>query len=381
VDFQNERFMNTLLIHQMSPNHRELALYCGYYSDLFKPINEEEDGKGEGGKSSAIGASQLITGGPLVSENRDSSPEPIFRSSAISETILTLPITLDREGTSATVFACPDTGAGGNFISHELATALGCSSYQTTQENHRFSLPNGKFVESMGQVTFFCTFSTEATRSEPITCVFHVLSKLSTPLIVGMNFLQGTNTLTDYRNRFRRIPRPGLRAKSVYAVGRPKTYMVCDVNHELTTALPDSGSEYDLVSLQFAVARGFEIHRGTERTEVADGSTMFSCGFIRTTLSIGTHFDSKHAPRSKVAIAIDFDVIEGLPHDVVIGERHLEELRVFTDNKHALITSSHATTVEELNHIRCPGPIDKSLSWIKQRLGSGEELNPTASGN
>jgi hypothetical protein len=82
-----------------------------------------------------------------------------------------------------------------------------------------------------------------------------------------------------------------------------------------------------------------------------------------------------------VAIAIDFDVIEGLPHDVVIGERHLEELRVFTDNKHALITSSHATTVEELNHIRCPGPIDKSLSWIKQRLSSGEELNPTASGN
>ncbi|CAN9145677.1 unnamed protein product [Alternaria alternata] len=144
-------------------------------------------------------------------------------------------------------------------------------------------------------------------------------------------------------------------------------------------ALPDSGSEYDLVSLQFAVARGFEIHSGTERTEVADGSSMFSCGFIRTTLSVGTHFDSKHAPRSKVAIAIDFDVVEGLPHDVVIGERHLEELRVFTDNKHALITSSHATTVEELNHIRCPGPIDKSLSWIKQRLGSGEELNPTAS--
>ena len=358
--------MDALLLHQLSPNNRQLTLSC---SDLFRPVTETSNAKDKKLEF------QMNHG-----DEAHTVSKPLSRRSHLGETRLVLPITLDREGHVATVLACADTGADMNIISDELARTLGFSSHQTSQEDHRLMLANGKSAKSMGQVTTLCSFSTGAALIEPMVCVFHVLSKLTTPTIMGMQFLQDTNTMTEHRDRFRRIPRPNLRTVSVCAVGRPRMYMMCDVNHGLTMAIPDSGSEIDLVSPQFARARGFQIHPDYQPIELADGSIVISSGFIRTNLSIGTHFDSMHAPRSKVAIAIDFLVLEGLNHDVIVGEHHLEELRVFTENKHALILSTNKAATQELNRIRCPGAVDKSLSWIKQRLSSREGSNPTASG-
>ncbi|KAF2033619.1 hypothetical protein EK21DRAFT_108752 [Setomelanomma holmii] len=158
------------------------------------------------------------------------------------------------------------------------------------------------------------------------------------------------------------VPLPLARTPSVYFVGKPRKYLFCDINHEIAVATPDSGSEVDLMSPYFALERGFTLHPAKESIELANGAVVDCNGFVRTTMSIGSHFDSNGAPRSKSAAIVDFFLLEGLHHDVIVGEHHLAELTVFTDNKHALINSTYGAAVDEVNRIRHLGTVDKALS-------------------
>lgn len=67
-------------------------------------------------------------------------------------------------------------------------------------------------------------------------------------------------------------------------------------------------------------------------------------------------------------LALCENILEGLTHDVVLGEHCLETLRVFSDNEHALLTALGSDVPTEINRITCPGTMDKSMSWIKQKL-------------
>jgi len=141
----------------------------------------------------------------------DSSP-PKFRSiteasqhfmSRIREakkTRLGLRITVNPRGAAATVLACADTGADVNIMSETLAQALGFREYETKYGRRKFRLANGKIVESVGQVWSPCAFGAETDISVSMACIFHVLTKVVTPIIMGMQFLAETETLTNIRN-------------------------------------------------------------------------------------------------------------------------------------------------------------------------------------
>lgn len=269
----------------------------------------------------------------------------------------------------ATVLACPDSGSFTNVISASLARHLGFVICKDTEES-QLILADGRKVSTVGIVTANITFGLDPSNdTQTMSTVFYVLNNVPSWVIMGMWFLETHKVLSECRGRLIRSQTNSLRAPTVASVGTPRYHILCELNHDLTAVTPDTGSEADLMSTTFAANRGFEVHPVKEHIELADGSIAVCEGFVRTTLSIGTDFDSLGYPRSKVAAVIDFFLLEDLTHDVVLGEHYVDELEIYTKNKHAVVLVGDTSAPAELNRIRMPGAIDKSLSWLKNKIG------------
>ncbi|KAF1842060.1 uncharacterized protein K460DRAFT_178202 [Cucurbitaria berberidis CBS 394.84] len=303
-----------------------------------------------------------------LSPPRPPSPSTPRRAHKPRRTRLGLPITLNTQGVLATVLACADTGADVNIISDELAKALGHTSYETCPETKEFELANGKIVEAIGQIESSCSFGVESELSVSMTCIFYVLLRVATPIIMGMGFLEETKTMTEHRERLVRVPRPAFQALSVCSVGRPRKLMSCELDHMDTLATPDSGSEIDLISPIFAFERGLAIYPVKEAIELADGSVAITTGYISAGLSVGSGATSESILDLKSTVKVDFFVLEGLAHDLIVGEDSLEELKVFTANQNALVPAPSDHGPLELNRIRHLGAVDRIISWIKDRI-------------
>lgn len=199
---------------------------------------------------------------------------------------LGLPLTLDTHGTVATVLACADTGAYVNIISHELAQSLGYTNYETALARKQFKLADGKIIEAIGQITSTCAFGVETEVSMTMSCIFYVLSQIVTPIIMGMQFLHTTETMTKHRNRLVRLPRPARQALSVCSLDRPRQFLSCVLEFHQVMATPDTGSEIDLMSPQLAADMGSTVHAGEQVIQIADGSIDLTSGYVIVTLTL-----------------------------------------------------------------------------------------------
>jgi hypothetical protein len=280
-----------------------------------------------------------------------------------------LPLTFRTPSGLLTALACADTGSDVNVVSVEIAQALGQYVAEGAMLDESFVLANGRIVRAVGRVMLdLCIGQQLEDPAMTLSYPFYVFPKAPV-IIVGMPLLEQAKIMTKNRSKLVKIPRLNAQALSVCSIGKPRRHLLCEVNHELTIATPDSGSEVDLMSPQFAINRGFEIHNTLESIELADGTVVLCSGFVRTTLSIGSHFDSTGAPQSKTAAIMDFFLLEGLNHDVIIGGYHMDHLKVFTDNRHALVLTAQQYAIAEVNRIRYRGAIDKAISWVKEKLG------------
>jgi hypothetical protein len=281
-----------------------------------------------------------------------------------------LPLTFSTHRGLIRAHACADTGSDVNIISFDVAQLLGQDVREDDVVGEFFVLANGRIVRPLGKVMIDLYIGHQFDGSgNLVSYPFYIFPK-AIAIIIGIPFLEDAKIMTENRHILVKIPRLNTQSLSVCSIGQPKRYLLCEVNHELTIATPDSGSEVDLMSPKFAVDRGFTIHNTLESVELADGTVVPCSGFVRTTLSIGSHFDSVGVPRSKTAAIIDFFLMEGLNHDVIIGDYHLEHLKVFTENRHALVLTAQEHAIAEINSIRRHGTIDNAISWVKRKLGS-----------
>jgi len=253
-------------------------------------------------------------------------------------------------------------------MSNDVARTLGYSNYATMSEKRQFTLANGKLVEAIGQVESICSFGTESVASGTWKCVFYILLKAASPIIMGLEFLEQTKTMTEHRQRLVRVPRPAYQALSVCSVGVPRRLLDCELNSMKTLATPDSGSDIDLISPSFARERGLEVYPGEEIVELADGSMSVTTGFVRTKLSIPSVEMSSSVIALKNNVTVDFFLLHSLTHDLLVGEHSLEELRVFTDHQHALTCTPPNSRPLGLNRIRHLGAVDRIVSWIKEMV-------------
>lgn len=148
-------------------------------------------------------------------------------------------------------------------------------------------LANGRIVSAVGQVRLKCAFSQGRPATAPIECDFCVVQTLAVPMIMGIEFLNATETLTNHRDRLIEEFAPSLRAFRIRSVDRPKRNVICRVGKHVGCLTADTGSDLDLVSLDFAASGALEVIDSCVELEFADGSTGYTIGMIKITFSIG----------------------------------------------------------------------------------------------
>lgn len=291
-----------------------------------------------------------------------------------SRTRVGLPITLETVGGPATVLACADTGAEENIISADLATTLRLPVSDASSQRE-FMLASGKIVQAIGQVSALCSFGLETSPfAASIRCIFHVFLTLASPIIMGTAFLDETDTMTTYRERLVRIRRPNLQAPQVYSLGRPRNNMMCYVDGELIVATPDTGSDLDIMTPQFAKDRGLQINDHEEVIEFADGSTALTCGSVQVDLAVRRL--EVFSWKVTISKKVDIFLLDQFVHDILIGMDSLEELKVFTENKDALIPVEESSGPLGLHHIRSRGRLDAVKSWVNSKIRSLRKNHP-----
>ena len=276
-----------------------------------------------------------------------------------------LPLTINTPHGPEPVNTYADTGSDVNIIPENAAREFGYQTSDFKQFQSWLKLPGGRFVKPIGELTTSFWFGTRLEPSEKLEKITFCVLPGATVILIGAAVLHKTKTMTEHRNRLVPIRRTNIRLSSLCSVGKPRMQVLCDVDHRLTVGLADSGSDIDLVSPQFALDRNLEIHPSEHTIELADGSHIVSYGFVRTSISLGTNLDSADAPHSKVATIVDCFVLEGLSQDIILGEQTLDELRIFTENQHALVLASDTNAAMELNRIHSLG---KTLTWFKKKL-------------
>ena len=258
------------------------------------------------------------------------------------------------------VVARHDSSAGGNFMSRELFCRLNLDLCHDANGKRHFTLGNGKTVRSIGRSYASCSFTRDpATR---IGCWFDVLSKLSTSLIMGMPFLEESQTLSKYRYRLwnrttavGNIPTVNLIEPETYQTS--KKLFVCDIDDRKTLANPDSASDLDLVSPEYASTHGYKVMEHRRQIQLADTSNALTSGKILATLGLT---DGRKFLKF-------FDVLPGLGSDILLGEDTLESIEAFTRLSGSFVDAALDTkTPSELKIIIDCGNVHRLL------FGSGD---------
>ena len=236
-----------------------------------------------------------------------------------------------------------DSGSEENIMAMDLAKQLGIHVDTSPQHRQDFRLGNGKVVKALGRVKIGCAFARDAGLWH--ICLFYVFRVLITPVIMGMAFLEETETLSKNRHRFCHRPHIPRGVFQLCSLDNPRRRLVCLADGHLTMANADTGSDINLISLNFAKQRRFTmtaLHRGWDKIQFADGEVSHLEG--RVTLSIALTRSS--SPR----VDIDFYVLKGLTCDMLLGEDFLNKADAFSTYGDAFtVTDGH--DIAELNII------------------------------
>ena len=116
-------------------------------------------------------------------------------------------IELPLEIHGSTYAACPDSGTHENIMVHGMALQLGLEVEDSAEYQKEFRMGNGKVVKSLGYATVMCSFAKEP--GSEYLCHFYIFQSLIKSVIIGMAFLDATETLTKHKHRLQStmIPR------------------------------------------------------------------------------------------------------------------------------------------------------------------------------
>lgn len=281
------------------------------------------------------------------------------------------------------VIACPDSGSDDNIMSRKLADQFGLTILDIqSPASSAFVLANGRTVSAVGQVHVKCAFRKEFPDTSIMHCVFYVFQTLAVPMIMGIEFLQATETLTKHRDRLVEELVPSFRALRVCSVGRPKRDVVCRVGNYVGCATADTGSDLDLVSPDFAASRAFDVEDSCVELEFADGSTGYTAGLIKAAFSIGRVSDVEgFIPKSK-EMSLELFILENLNADILVGLDTIQDLQAFSIHEDSFIPAMPRLGESDLNIIRYIGAVEGGLSrtWelLKNSFTSSEKRQAAA---
>ncbi|KAJ8129411.1 hypothetical protein O1611_g4221 [Lasiodiplodia mahajangana] len=318
---------------------------------------------------------------PLLNDDEDESededdsirqiPKPRFlkRRTKTQKKRYVLPIIIGSDADAVEIMTCPDSGSDENIMSLEFVNRLGLKVHGSGHEPRRFSLANGKITEAMGQVTAQCSFGAGSPSDiSMLGCIFHVFKSLAVPVIIGMEFLEQTETLSKHRDRLVEQLVPSMQALRVNSVGRPRRNLICRLDNYVGCASADTGSDLDLVSLEFARSRAFNIEPAYEQLEFADCSVGHTLGIINASFSVGNLSGvAGFLPRGDV-VDLEFYVLEDLNADILVGQDTIDELDIFSLHTESFIPSIPKLGESDVNIIRHIGTLERLASKIGNKI-------------
>lgn len=213
--------------------------------------------------------------------------------------------------------ASPDTGSDECIVSSHFASKLGKKPVPGTEKT--ITLANSKKVKSPGMIEVFWKFADDQT---PHILKCWILPGSSNDFVLGSQFLKMTETLTKFSHRIKKVLLP--HRHRLRLMGEEKERIMGLLNHRLTTALADTGSDLMLVSSEYVQLHGLIMNTGRKyRTEVelADGTRIWTRGTVRdATWTIGNN-----------TVRCDFHVLDGLSADVILSKDYLFDLNIFCE--------------------------------------------------
>ncbi|PGH27807.1 hypothetical protein AJ80_00595 [Polytolypa hystricis UAMH7299] len=232
-----------------------------------------------------------------------------------------------------------------------------------TRLTERFVLPNGKHVRSRGTAMVRWPFADKPGKSYELE--FVILPKHE--VILGNKFLQETETMTTHRRRIRKVRKLVTSAKEMYLAGEHHARTTGTLDGEPVLALPDSGSEVNIVSKAYSKSRGWKIIGSSSRLQFADSSEQNSLGQVTAMWESGVE---------EGETMMTFEILSGCPYDVVLGQEYVYGADAYS------ILIAH----DELEHdvprlclvIRIPEFLRKRRSGTSGSPSSSEVAAPTA---
>jgi hypothetical protein len=188
-----------------------------------------------------------------------------------------------------------------------------------------FRLSNGSICRAVGRARVYIRIPHSFQNPHKILDGyqdFYVLSKVITPLVLGLPCFRNTNMpLWTIQHSNTLTPRttppssPKERGTS-YGLSCVKVYLSSNNTTCGAIAMPDIGASMNLMSLLYCKAAGYHLSRpsnGRRRLVMGNGQTVFSLGDVRVTLGFSEDLLMNDG------ISARFAVIHGLPIDIVLG--------------------------------------------------------------
>jgi hypothetical protein len=236
-----------------------------------------------------------------------------------------------------TIISLPDSGTEDSIISRDLVSQLGILVDDQPENQKEFRLANSSITRAIGRVKL--SFKFARGQSEDYHEWFYVFNTLLYPLLIGMVFLDATETLTLNRHRLQPRCSPFSGPHQVAGLNNPKRRLYCwpkyniqtkcrsETQLERTMANADTGSEIDLISMELCRRKGMFLHplSGNERkVQFADGSISYLSGKITIPVRLGGIKKAQSQEYQRV-----FYVLPGLTCDMLLGEDFVDETDVF----------------------------------------------------
>ncbi|KAM0512462.1 hypothetical protein ACHAPE_008785 [Trichoderma viride] len=196
-------------------------------------------------------------------------------------------------------------------------------------------------------------------------------------LIMGVDFLQETETLSKHKDRLIEQFIPAMQSLRVNSVGKPKRGLNCRLGTFVGCATVDTGSDLDLVSPAFAESRAYKIEPEVEKVEFADCSVGYTLGVVKTSFVVGSMSASEFHPRGE-AIELDLFVLDNLTSDILIGQDTIDGLDIFNLHNESLIPSIPRPGESDINIIRHIGSIERRATTLWKKIK--DKVNTSTSG-
>lgn len=262
------------------------------------------------------------------------------------------------------ISAMADTGSRKNVISATCVERLGLSLQGSPSS---LILGSSRQVFSIGTVSLLWSFADNPEKTIPVVC--DVLPHCIYDLILGNGFLTATETMSKYRHRLTRCFFSMANKLSTFAflgMGCQRLEETLADAHDVL-AVPDTGAERNVMSLQFVIDHDLCLKEGPEHRnwlQFADGSCEETVG------QVDTYWTFTTGERNPVT----FEILEKCCSDVIVGEEICTQHNVFEDHASSLVILDPSSASDEL------APFDFINGWHRI-FGLRKKRNPARAQN